>query len=389
MNFSRFICAAFLLAMLFAGAFAATGAQDVPRRYRIEAGKVRIEKGDELTIARLTGGVSLVSRDGTTITATEGVIEIVSRVLDQGMQQTADSAQEAPTATGKSDSEERKGISPEDVKHIELSGGVVITSADGVMKCDAVFSTDGGRTWQTRGRASFDGKGENSGVKFSAGTVKFDSAKKSVSGGGGATVTLPPADSPGGGKSPVSVKAGGFVYDMKSGRVTLTGNPVVTQGDSSFSATAIEYSAKTGEVIAKGSARVKFPAEKIEASATSATFGKDGVARFKGNVKVEQADGGNTLTCDALDYTPETGAVKARGNVKLTIPRENIILTAGSLDGNLKDESGSAKDNPVLKRGSDFVKGEEIRFKRSGEKIVAEVLGGDKTEYSIDPESFE
>lgn len=389
MNFIRFTIAAFLLAMLFAGAIAATGAQDVPRRYRIEAGKVRIEKGEELTTAKLSGGVFLVSRDGTKISASEGVIEIVSRAVDAGLDTAAESAQamapggESVTTAG------RREISPDDVKYIELSGGVTMTGADGIMKCDAVFSTDGGRTWQTRGRASFDGKGENAGVKFSAGTVKFDSAKKSVSGGGGATVTLPASDSPGGGKSPVNVKAGGFAYDLKTGNVTLTGSPVVTQGNSSFSAATIEYSVKNGVVVAKGGARVKFPSEKIEASSASATYGKDGIARFKGGVKVMQADGGNTLTCDALEYTPETGAVKARGNVKLTIPRENITLTAGTLDGNLKDESGAARENPVLQRGADYVKGEEIRFKRSGEKIVVEVLGGDKTEYSIDPESFE
>lgn len=369
-------------------ALAAAGARDVPRRYRIDCGKVRIEKGEEITTANLSGGVSLVSRDGAAITAAEGIVEIVSRAVDSGLDTAAESAQTQAGARPEN-AAERREISPDDVKYIELSGAVTMTSTDGVMKCDAIFSTDGGRTWQTRGRASFDGKGENAGVKLSAGSVKFDSAKKTVSGGGGATVTLPATDSPGGGKSPVNVKAGGFTYGLKTGHVTLTGSPVVTQGDSSFSAATIEYSSKTGDVVAKGGARVKFPAEKIEASAATATYGKDGVARFKGGVKVTQADGGNVLTSDALDYTPATGAVKAKGNVMLAIPRENITLTAGILDGNLKDESGAAKENPTLKRAGDYVKGEEIRFKRRGEKIVVEVLGGDKTEYSIDPESFE
>ena len=378
-------------ALLIAASAAFALAQpDVPRRYRIECAKIRIEKGGELTVANLSGGVSLASRDGMTITADSGLVKVVSRIVEKGLEQSAETAEAAAIGGGGAAAREREpaAISPDDVKHLELSGRVILTGKDGVLKCDAIYSEDGGRTWRTRAGASFDGKGENAGTKFTAGELKYDAVKGMLTGGGGASVKLPPTDTPGGGKSPVSVKAGGFTYDSRSSTVTLTGSPVVEQEGASFSAGTIVYSAKSGAVTARGGARVNFPERGVEISAAGMTYGADGAARFTGGVTARQLVTNNRLTCDSLDYHSSTGSIEAKGSVRLAIPREDIVLTAGRISGNFGEETGAAKDDPELKRGGDFVKGEEIRFRRSGEKIVVEVIGGGDTEYSISPESF-
>lgn len=354
------------------------GSGGVSRRFHIECENLTIEKGDELTVARLSGGVTLTSRDGRKITASEGLVRVVSRIVTEGLSKEAEGR-----PTGESP------INPEDIKYLELSGGVVMTDAEGTLTCDAIYSTDGGWTWKTRGRADFKGKGKNAQAALGANELVLDSEKRVLGGKGSITISLPaPVDSPAGGDRPISVRAGGFSYDLGKSTLTLTGKPTVTRGKEKLSASKITYHVSTGKIKAVGAVNLSFPAEGITVSGDSAVYERGGVAHFKGSVFVKEEESGKSLRADDLRYDTESGDITASGDCVLKIPGEEITLTAGRIEGNLDEERGSATMSPVMTRGKSTMKGEEIRFRREGEKIIVEVLGEEQTSFTLDPSEF-
>ncbi|MCD6119303.1 hypothetical protein J7K50_05635 [bacterium] len=378
------------------------GAESASGRYHLECERLRIEKGDELTVISLSGGVTLASRDGMRITAESGVIKVVSRLLDDGLNGKQILGRDGE-AGDDVDGETRAGesgaprINPDDLKYIELSGDVVMTGVEGSLTCDAIFSDDGGRSWRTQGRADFTGLAKNTGKKFSANSLYFNSDRAMLEGAGGVQIILPPtkgiagadADDAKGSKQPVSVSAGGFTFDIEGRVLVLTGKPTVTRGGARFAANRITYYGESGRIDAVGAVEAKFPDKNVTVRSDSVRYGVNGKARFSGNVKVKQTHRTNSLVCDELEYVLETGEITARGAVRLEIPDEEIVLTADEVSGNLGEERGKATGNPVLTRGTNLARGDEIRFWRETDKIVVEVLGKDKTEYVIDPRVFE
>lgn len=398
----------------------------VPRRYRLECDTLELVKGDELTSANLSGGVTLQSHDGMSVRADNGIVEVVSRVVNKGLsvgESIAETEAESvnpklkpPSETwnqsgkpeGKDKSVSNAGsgalpkIAPEDIKRIELSGNVVMTSKEGTLECESVYSEDGGRTWKTRGASRFTGKGENKGTRFAADSLQFNGEKGTLSGQGGVKITIP-ANGAGKnqsgtgesgltgsiGKGDVNVSAGAFEFVIEKNVLTLTGNPTVTQKSGKITAGSLVYYGETGRIEAKNGVRIEYPEKHIVATADSAVYGTDGKIMFTGNVRVEQTDKKNALTCGEIVYVEKTGDVTAKDAVRLEIPDEEMILTADTLQGNIPDERGVAKGNPKLTRGGSSVKGEEIRYKRESDRIVVEVLGQDKTEYVIEPGAFE
>jgi lipopolysaccharide assembly outer membrane protein LptD (OstA) len=264
-------------------------------------------------------------------------------------------------------------------------------------------------------------------MQFAADSLTFNGAQSILSGAGGVRIVLPSngrraggatagklgaaaaSGKPGGtteSRKPgaggnVTVTAGSFKYDIHSDLLTLRGAPAVALDDVRLTAGTLVYNGNSGRVDAKGGVTATFKEKGVTAVADTAVYTPEGLATFAGGVRIAQPDNGNTLTCDRLEYRDATGDVKAsgavvggaggapNGGVKLTIPRENLTLVCGEINGNIEKESGTAKGDPVLTRGDSSVKGAEIRFHRETESIVVEVLGQDKTEYILAPDAFE
>ncbi len=422
-----FIVFAALIGIL-ASAHARQRSDDVPNRYRIECDTLKLVKSDKVTSITFGGGVVLKSNDGLSISADNGLIEVVSRVVEEGLsvgerfaekeaasvnpklklqnEDWSDKNKSKNNKTTKTESEQGSlpKISPDDIKRLELSGNVVLTSHEGTLECEVVYSEDGGRTWKTRGASKFTGSGENTGTKFGANTLELDSARGILSGAGGVKIAIP---ANGAGKrkrdseaaeskfssaiiaGDINVSASAFKFDIEKNVLTLTAKPVVTQKNGKITAGSLVYYGDTGRIAAEDGVRIEYPEKHIVATADKANYGADGKVMFSGNVRVEQTDKENTLTCGEIVYVEQTGDVKARENVKLDIPSEKMTLSADTLEGSIPRDSGTAKGNPVITRNGSSVKGEEIRYKRESDRIVVEVLGGDNTEYVIDPKSFE
>lgn len=402
---------------VFASSAARLHSDDVPRRYRIECDALELVKGEDVTSAALIGGVALKSRDGMSIRSDSGIVEVVSRVVDKGLsvgESYAESEAESitpklkPPSRDSHSKSENDGtlprIAPEDIKRLELSGSVVMTSKEGTLECDAVYSVDGGRTWKTRGASRFTGKGENAGTKFNANTLEFDSGNGVLSGQGGVKISIPasengkrknsndagePSLTGSLGAGNVNVTAGAFKFDIEKNVLTLMGKSAVTHKSGKITAGSLVYYGDSGRIEVSGGVRIEYPEKRIVATAEKAIYGADGKVTFIGHVRVEQTDKKNTLTCSEIVYAEHTGDVTSRGDVRLEIPSERMTLTADTLEGSIPDERGTAKGNPTITRNGSSVKGEEIRYKRESDRIVVEVLGGDNTEYVIDPKSFE
>lgn len=374
-------------------AIAALAASDaVPRRFRLTCGSLSIYKGPEITEVALSGGVHLASRDGRTIKSDNGLIRVVSRVVEEGISGAESGIEAGAKAIEKgatpSAAVQPPPIKPEDVKLIELSGRVTLTDAQGVLTADAIFSEDGGRTWRTRGAAKFAGRGKQAGTTFAARTLQFDSKAGTVSGSKGVNISLPAPKDAKSDAGPVSVSAESFGYDLEDRTLTLSGSPRIKSAGAEMSADSITYHAGTGAAHTTGGVAVSFPRQDARVTAASATYSPDGEVRFSGGVQVTRKGGAARLNCESLIYSTSNGSLTAEGRCRLEYPEEDSVFTADRIEWNIDTEAGKAIGSPLLKRGGSSVSGEEILFRRAGNKVVVEVKGGDKTEYVIEPDEF-
>ena len=269
----NYVFAIAILALSLA-ASAASGAQEhVPRRYRLLCNSLTVSKNDDVTEIALSGGVKLYGRDGRSIKSESGLIKVASAVIERAAQSGKSTAKNevagSKDARGASEAVlPAPQIKPEDVKLIELSGGVVMKDAQGTLTCDTVYSTDGGRTWLTRGKSNFEGAGKNKGTRLSAASLEFNSAKNTLAGKGGVHISMPgkaAAGGAGGGKTPVEVNAGSFTYNIGTSELTLKGGVTSSSPQGTIDAQQAEYSSASGGLSATGGVTVVFREKNVSA----------------------------------------------------------------------------------------------------------------------------